>query len=1728
MTLTRVITVIAGVLLAAIATAQQAPLIVGPNINMVSGTTWPGGDPFLRQQNEPTVAFSSRNKLHLLSGANDYRTVDIPGDFEAGATGDSWLSYFWTTNGGGTWKSDLIPGYPQDNSPEGLSSPLKGYSAGADPVIRAGTHGLFYYSGIVFERSENPGSAIFVSRFIDLNNDEGGDPIRFIDTMLVDVDTTGQRFLDKSWIGVDLPRPGAATKTFDVTQRDGSTVMQEVSCGHVYVAYAALTGDGDTLRSEIMLTRSTNCGDSWSAPQPISAADTLNQGANIAINPGNGNVHIGWRRFDTVEAFLGASAVGCAKELNEWKRKNKKKKAVEWPVQEIDVGDLRLTRDQALDLMSQPNDDKSVKLAKKLVVGKLNLLSGGGQPSDTFDPAGWTRTLNEKVTAGDEFFRDHPLQMSGESSNPGKGKAKGKKNKDANSGQEVFFDGESLSNDERKRADDLRKELETASVGSDDCVVTAAIEGTTTGATNAMVATVSVDGGASFGPPVDVAEIRTFDQGGTQFSFRTTAYPSLAVDALGRLYMAYAARGFANVRPDIDSGDSRIVMSISNDGGNSWQAPYAIDNDPLNPGHQIKPSLLFAGGKLLVLFYDLRQDVSGLFEQFVVDVPEPDRLRHTLDVRAATALTIPAPQDPEFTSYDVSDRRNSQQASRYAFLVTGNNGDQTIQLQYMVPNLPTHAGGTQPFIGDYVDVAAKVFINDNGVWRYATEPGDVDVYQAVWTDNRDIVAPEDGDWTNYIAPNVAGQSGERISVFDGSTIAACESPADALLTGTRNQNVYSALLTDGLIVASPGSNRPLGFVDGELLQRSYVVFTQNVTAQDRFFRLSVAPPAGGEASFDQFEPLASVDVAVGPFSSTVKTVFASSTIAEAAILVVVQEIDAGGAVLGGGLVSTVLLNGDPTAPLPLDNSLLTAETYTPTILNPTILNPTILNPTILNPTIFNPTILNPTIFNPTIFNPTIFNPTIFNPTILNPTIFNPTILNPTILNPTILNPTILNPTILNPTILNPTIFNTVIENPTILNPTILNTAVAPNQEMAEVTFVVRNDGTATGSYDIDLASTQGSDDGLTYQVMVFRLNKTPVAEGCDLVEEAQQELIANVFEPGNILDPDGGNGTASFYLEPRDEVFVTIRVMPDYTDPNPGDPDGTTLDLSVAVTPQAVNTEEAAMGETEPEPATTITPVVIPLEIDTSTIPDGQVDVPYSTTLVASGGVQAATWSFAEGAQLPPGLSLSSGGTISGTPTTAEPIMVAVRATDGIQQQEAFFTATIVGVIVAGGGGGSPWSLDCPTGHVAIGLRGNAGDDIDATELVCAVVTDVTGGYPDLGAQISAGFSPDGGGGGSNYGNALMCAAGEVLVGLQVRAGNAGFGVIVDQLGVRCQSAASAFSSSGLQGVDGSGAPLLILQCPADTFVLGLTGRSGLVMDQVGIACGAAAAPFVAATLAPKYYVVAVANPGFTPRGGSILEFTQSPQTGTTLTFDGQTGIPDNQGFTWAVDEGKLVLTYDAAVISTGLDFDANTTTATPAQIILLSNEAVARGNAIVIGSTVSTTETAYTRVIDGVVDVIEKEDTQDIVYDPINLWATGQGILQLDPITRTETTTDTLREESTTPGVALSDNCAANDGSVCVQGKWGGTYRYAPGTRYWDGYVYPATDWGEVLTFTDGATQDVTGTISAVAATWSVVDERLVIDYGDGWTQTVTIVDNMGIEYSVFSEYTDGQEYAF
>ncbi|NJD08994.1 MAG: autotransporter outer membrane beta-barrel domain-containing protein, partial [Gemmatimonadetes bacterium] len=72
--------------------------------------------------------------------------------------------------------------------------------------------------------------------------------------------------------------------------------------------------------------------------------------------------------------------------------------------------------------------------------------------------------------------------------------------------------------------------------------------------------------------------------------------------------------------------------------------------------------------------------------------------------------------------------------------------------------------------------------------------------------------------------------------------------------------------------------------------------------------------------------------------------------------------------------------------------------------------------------------------------------------------------------------------------------------------------------------------------------------------------------------------------------------------------------------------------------------------------------------ITTTTLAAGVVGDPYSQQLTATGGAGTVTWSLVSGSSLPPGLTLSSTGLITGTPGTQGTSTFTVRATSGAQE----------------------------------------------------------------------------------------------------------------------------------------------------------------------------------------------------------------------------------------------------------------------------------------------------------------------------------------------------------------------------------------------------------------------------------------------------------------------------
>src|SRR5881394_2026927 len=100
--------------------------LTNDNAGYVSDYTLATGIPYTDQtlnectiskgrQNEPAVAVDPRNTSLLLGSSNDYCAVYNRG-IPAGAVGPIWLGYYRSLDGGGSWTSSLVPGYPDDSS----------------------------------------------------------------------------------------------------------------------------------------------------------------------------------------------------------------------------------------------------------------------------------------------------------------------------------------------------------------------------------------------------------------------------------------------------------------------------------------------------------------------------------------------------------------------------------------------------------------------------------------------------------------------------------------------------------------------------------------------------------------------------------------------------------------------------------------------------------------------------------------------------------------------------------------------------------------------------------------------------------------------------------------------------------------------------------------------------------------------------------------------------------------------------------------------------------------------------------------------------------------------------------------------------------------------------------------------------------------------------------------------------------------------------------------------------------------------------------------------------------------------------------------------------------------------------------------------------------------------------------------------------------------------------
>ena len=720
----------------------------------------------------------------------------------------------------------------------------------------------------------------------------------------------------------------------------------------------------------------------------------------------------------------------------------------------------------------------------------------------------------------------------------------------------------------------------------------------------------STNGGASFTKGVVVSNISfPFDQHTTGAAIRTNAYPSVAVDNNGRVYIAWSERASAN-------DDGRIVLTSSADGLTGWSASIAVappvGGTSNGRGHQFMPAMTFLAGKLTMIWYDLRDDstIGGYSLNLATKVYDQSRIlagnlflgqpqivfwnflsdtspdaniklvrRHTLDVYAAESTALGSL--PTFTA--------GVRITRYKFgSVSPFNTIQDLQID--PPNLPMFRQGTVPFFGDYIDLAAY------------TLGGTARVRHAVWTDNRDVRAPlgSPPDWTKYTP--VHSPSLGNTSIFDPNQVpppCASDNFGNAISAASRNQNIYTTRVTDGLFAGSPGNAKPLS----TNVQHAFTIFVQNALGTQTLYHLSFAQPlpANTSASFEQFANTPTIDVNIPPHSTATRTVFVTAPPHTRIDVLVTQD--------GGGLTATVSLDPDPTNP---DNSgIANNETFNPDIGNPDIGNPDIGNPDIGNPDIGNPDIGNPDIGNPDIGNPDIGNPDIGNPDIGNPDIGNPDI---------------------------------------------------GNKSVTDTGWDTANHGNTTGGYTVKLFKLNDLPPGVSARLILNKIYDTPVARGCNLGVEHDRQVQTSIKDPTLVTNVNGlsnpsltdpSEKNATIWLAPNEKGRITVRLM----SPTPG----LILDASQFVVPvsiaHAVNTADATGDNRTPS---------ISLTILTASLPDGRVGQSYNTPLSAIGGRNPRSWT-ATG--LPAGLTVS-GAAITGTPQVSGTFSVSITVADSSTPQQ--------------------------------------------------------------------------------------------------------------------------------------------------------------------------------------------------------------------------------------------------------------------------------------------------------------------------------------------------------------------------------------------------------------------------------------------------------------------------
>ncbi len=257
------------------------------------------------RQNEPAVAVDPRNPQVIVGSSNDYCGV-FAADGTFVGLGPVWMGYYRSENGGASFVSSLIPGYPGDQSPYAARAQIRTASSG-DPVLAWDRHGRLFAGS---ESSGDPeGSAktfgdVWVATY-ENPGDTGGA-----------TSNDGKEFVRSVDVAQGSAAPNLLGKFHDKTAIEVDRTGGGCD-GYVYFAWARFTGNTPNgYNSSVYFVRSTDHGQTFSSPMKLSQTVHDIQFPDIAVT-GNGHVYVTYRQFadvrsnSTVDAIAYNASTDC-------------------------------------------------------------------------------------------------------------------------------------------------------------------------------------------------------------------------------------------------------------------------------------------------------------------------------------------------------------------------------------------------------------------------------------------------------------------------------------------------------------------------------------------------------------------------------------------------------------------------------------------------------------------------------------------------------------------------------------------------------------------------------------------------------------------------------------------------------------------------------------------------------------------------------------------------------------------------------------------------------------------------------------------------------------------------------------------------------------------------------------------------------------------------------------------------------------------------------------------------------------------------------------------------------------------------------------------------------------------------------------------------------------------------------------------------------------------------